>query len=186
MTSGTIDNVTLTEAPAARMPTIANLMQLYLHDFSEFAAVATAHGEVDADGRFAYAGLDDYWREDGRLALTIEADGRLAGFALINRWSALNRPLDYSVAEFFVMRKYRRIGVGSQAARLLFARFPGRWEAPVAWYNPPALAFWRRAVAACADGTVEECAGDGERWAGTVLCFATRGIAPGSARPVPG
>jgi predicted acetyltransferase len=170
----TIDRVTVTCALAARKQTLVNLMQLYLYDFSEFAPIESLYGEADQEGRFAYDGLDDYWREDGRIALTIEANGRLAGFALVNRWSALNRPLDHSVAEFLVLRKYRRAGVGSRAAKLLFARFPGRWEAPVAWYNAPALAFWRRAVAACVDGTIEECAGDGERWTGTVLCFATK------------
>ncbi len=156
MTANMIDSVTLTEVPAARRPAVANLLQLYLRDFSEFATVGTPHGEVDAEGRFPYVGLDSYWREDGRVALTIEADARLAGFALINRWSALNRPLDHSVAEFFVLRKYRRHRVGSRAAKLLFERFPGRWEAPIAWYNQPALAFWRAAVAPCADGGIEE------------------------------
>jgi predicted acetyltransferase len=178
MASGKIDSVTLTATPAAGRQTIANLLQLYLHDFSEFAVVGTPHGEVDALGRFAYAGIDGYWRDEGRAALTIEADGRLAGFALVNRWSALNRPLDHSVAEFLVLRKYRRAGVGLRAAKLLFARLPGRWEAAVAWYNAPALSFWRHAVAACADGIIEECAGDGERWSGPVLCFAAGAPTP--------
>jgi predicted acetyltransferase len=174
MTANKISNVTLAEAPAGRTHAIANLLQLYLHDFSEFAAVGTPHGEVDDDGRFAYARLDDYWREEGRIALTIEADGRLAGFALINRWSALNRPIDHSVAEFFVLRKYRRLRVGSRAAKLLFERFPGCWEAPIAWYNQPALAFWRHAVAACGAEAIEERTGDGKRWVGPVLCFETK------------
>jgi predicted acetyltransferase len=173
MTANKVDNVTLTQTPTGRKRTIANLLQLYLHDFSEFAAVGTPHGEVDAKGRFAYARLDDYWREEGRIALTIEADGRLAGFALINRWSALNRSIDHSVAEFFVLRKYRRHGVGSRAAKLLFERFPGRWETPIAWYNEPALSFWRFAIAPCANAAIEERAGDGERWVGPVLCFDT-------------
>jgi predicted acetyltransferase len=166
--------VTLADVPVTRRVIIANLMQLYLHDFSEFAAIGTDHGEVAADGRFVYDWLGSYWQDAGRVPLTIQADGQLAGFTLVNRWSALNRPLDQSVAEFFVLRKYRRAKVGSRAAKLLFERFPGRWEVPVAWYNKPALAFWRKSVAAAIDGTVEERAGDGDRWAGTVLCFDTR------------
>jgi predicted acetyltransferase len=174
METGTIDRVTLADVPVTRRVIIANLMQLYLHDFSEFAAIGTDHGEVAADGRFVYDWLGSYWQDAGRVPLTIQADGQLAGFTLVNRWSALNRPLDQSVAEFFVLRKYRRAKVGSRAAKLLFERFPGRWEVPVAWYNKPALAFWRKSVAAAIDGTVEERAGDGDRWAGTVLCFDTR------------
>jgi len=44
----------------------------------------------------------------------------------------------------------------------------------VAAYNKPALLFWRKAIPAAVDGTVEECPGDGKRWAGTVLCFDNR------------
>jgi predicted acetyltransferase len=104
----------------------------------------------------------------------VEADGRLAGFVLVNRWSALNRLVDHAVAEFFVLRKYRRIGVGSRAARILFERWPGRWEVAVARYNKPALAFWRKAIPAAVDGAVEEYTGDFERRIGTALCFDSR------------
>ena len=34
----------------------------------------------------------------------------------------------HDMAEFFVMRKYRRHGIGIVAARELFARFPGDWQ----------------------------------------------------------
>jgi predicted acetyltransferase len=168
-----IDGVTLAEVPLIQRAIIASLMQLYLHDCSEFAAIGTNHGDVTADGRFVYDWLDSYWQEAGRVPFSIAADGRHAGFALVNRWSALDRPLDQSVAEFFVLRKYRRAKVGSRAAKLLFERFPGRWEMPVAWYNKPALTFWRSCIAAAIDRTAEECAGDGDRWVGTVLCFDT-------------
>ena len=174
METGVIDDVTLAEVPLIQRAIIANLMQLYLHDFSGFAAIGTNHGDVAADGRFVYDWLDTYWQEAGRVPLSIAADDRLAGFALVNRWSALNRPLDQSVAEFFVLRKYRRAKVGSRAAKLLFERFPGRWEVPVARYNKPALALWRSSIAAAIDQTAEERAGDGDRWVGTVLCFDTR------------
>ena len=169
-----IDCVTLTPVPESQKKIITNLIQLYKYDFSEFAEIGSRYGEVGPDGRFTYEGLDSYWREDGWVPLTVEADGRLAGFVLVNRWSALNRLLDHSVAEFFVLRKYRRIGVGSRAARVLFERWPGRWEVTVARYNKPALSFWRKAIRASIEGTVEEYAGDFERQVGTVLCFDSR------------
>lgn len=169
-----IESVTLAEAPESQKPVIMNLMQLYLHDFSELAEIGTPHGEVGSDGRFAYDWLDNYWREDGRVPLIVQAGSRLVGFTLVNRWSALSRELDKSVAEFFILRKYRRIGVGSRAARLLFGRWRGRWEVPVASYNKPALSFWRKTIPAVIDTTVEEYAGDGKRWVGTVLCFDNR------------
>jgi len=166
-----IDCVSLIPVPESQMQIITNLIQLYKYDFSEFAEVGSRYGEVGPDGRFTYEGLESFWREEGRFALTVEADGRLAGFILVNRWSALNRELDHSVGEFFVLRKYRRVGVGSDAARILFERWPGRWEVAVARYNKPALSFWRKAIRAAVGNAVEEHAGDFERQVGTVLRF---------------
>lgn len=176
MTQAPVISVTVAEAPAAHRPVLDRLMQLYLHDFSEFAPIGSPHGEVDAEGRFANEWLESYWQEGGRVPLLIRADDHLAGFALLNQWSALELPLDRAVAEFFVLRKYRRARVGTRAAWLLFHRYPGRWEVPVAWYNQPALLFWRRSTHAVAAGNMEEYAGDGERWSGTVLRFSTQAV----------
>jgi hypothetical protein len=67
--------------------------------------------------------------------MLIRADGHIAGFALLNQWSALDRPLDRAVAEFFVVRKYRLACVGTRAAHRVFRRYPGRWEIPVGAYR---------------------------------------------------
>lgn len=169
-----IGHVEVEPVPHQRRHVLDALMQPYLHDFSEHAPLGTPHGEADEDGRFAHPPLDAYWGEPGWCPFLIRAEGRVAGFALVNRWSALDRPLDHAVAEFFTLRKYRRAGVGSRAARLLFDRLPGRWEVPVAAYNEAAMAFWR-ALAARMPVPVEECAGDGTRWRGPVLRFTTGG-----------
>jgi predicted acetyltransferase len=166
--------VTVVAAPVAQRPVLDRLLQLYKYDFSEFAAIGSPHGELDEEGRFAYPGLEIYWQDSGRIPLLIRADDRLAGFVLVHQWSALGLPLDHGVAEFFVLRKYRRARVGTRTALLIFRRYPGHWEVPVAWYNPPALAFWRRVTEEAAPGKVKEVAGDGKRWTGPVLCFATR------------
>jgi len=165
--------VTVLPASPSQRGLMERLLQLYLHDFSEFAPRHTTYGEVDADGLFPYPpGLDSYWQEPGREPLLIRADGAVAGFALLNCWSALDRPLDRAVAEFFVLRKYRRAGVGTRAAHAVFRRHPGRWEVAVAAYNPAALRFWRQ-VALDLPGAAEQ-SGDGRRWSGAVLTFTTQ------------
>ncbi len=169
-----VRDVTATEVPAAERPTPAHPLQLYLHDFSEYAPLESPYGEVGEEGLFPCAWLESYWQEAGRVALLIRADGRIAGFVLLNRWSALDRPLDRAVAEFFVLRKYRRARVGTRVAHIVFRRYPGRWEVPVAEYNRPALAFWRSAVGSLGVGRIEEQPGNGQRWSGTVLSFDNR------------
>jgi predicted acetyltransferase len=172
MPSHTVHELTATEAPLEQRPVFERLLQLYLHDFSEHAALGSPHGEVNEYGLFGYSpGLACYWQEAGRVPLLVRADGCIAGFVLLNQWSALNRSLDHAVAEFFVLRKYRRARVGTRAADLVFRRYPGRWEVPVASYNRNALTFWRKATDTLGVARIVEHAGDGQRWSGTVLCF---------------
>jgi predicted acetyltransferase len=61
-------------ALAARRPVFDRLLQLYKYDFSEFAAIGSPRGELDEEGRFAYPGLESYWRDSGRIPLLIRAD----------------------------------------------------------------------------------------------------------------
>ncbi len=126
---------------------LETLFQLYIHDFSEHWA-GQAQGEIGEDGRFEPYDLDPYWRDEGSIPLLLRRDGRLAGFALLNRTGHAGPPVDRNMAEFFVARKHRRSGFAQAAAQEIFSRYPGRWELAVARRNIVALAFWRRAVAA--------------------------------------
>jgi len=75
----------------------------------------------------------------------VEADGTFGsrGFALVGDQAPRGDAGVREISEFFVLRKYRRRGVGSYVARTLFSRFAGRWEvAELAW-NVLAQRFWR-------------------------------------------
>lgn len=58
----------------------------------------------------------------------------------------------YSVAEFFVLRKYRKSGLGNEAAWALFRLFPGKWRVAVLNCNSPALLFWEKVIATFSAG----------------------------------
>lgn len=49
--------------------------------------------------------------------------------------------------EFFVIRRYRRRGIGTQMAHEVWRRFPGAWEIRVMEANTKAGEFWERAIA---------------------------------------
>src|ERR1700683_5745463 len=70
--------------PAApeQEPTVANLLELYAHDFSEFHDL-----EIGADGRFGYPSLPLYWSEPGRYPFLFKMDGTLAGVGFVERGS---------------------------------------------------------------------------------------------------
>ena len=127
--------VEVIEAGIEDKPIVGQLLELYLHDFSVFT-----DADVDAGGRFGYDYLDAYWSEPERVPFLLRVDGRWAGFALVRTG------VPHDLAEFFVMRKYRRRGVGIAAARELFARLPGEWQVRQMRANVDASAFWRRAI----------------------------------------
>lgn len=154
----------------ARRP-IEALWQLYVHDFSELWA-GQARAELEPDGRFHLGPLLAYWADPGCIAHLIRAGGHIAGFALVDRTTHSGRPLDRNMAEFFVVRKHRRSGVGRRAAHALFTAYPGQWEAAVARANTGALHFWRCAVGSHPGAThIEEVDMSDRRWNGPVLRF---------------
>lgn len=175
MASASADRLDIAPARAEECEVLANLFQLYIHDFSEQWA-GTARGELEADGRFAPYPLDAYWREPARIPLLFRVAGHLAGFALINDHAHSGRPAARNMAEFFVVRKHCRAGIGLAAARLIFRRYPGQWEVAVARTNPGALAFWRKAIGESGFAReIEEFETDGPAWDGTIVRFRVAG-----------
>ncbi len=147
MNSDPPHDVTVVRATAVHRPALARLMQLYLHDLSEFDG-----DDVRADGTFSYPYLERYWREASRHPFRILCGDRWAGFALVRDVDAGVREM----AEFFVLRKFRRCGVGAAAARLLFREFSGRWRVAQEADNHAAQAFWRRVIGEVTDGSFVE------------------------------
>jgi predicted acetyltransferase len=68
----------------------------------------------------------------------------------------------FDVAEFFVIRKYRRLGVGRRAAFLLWKGLPGKWIVRVSEGNRAAVSFWKGVVAEFTSGKVVEDTRPGE------------------------
>ena len=137
------------------------------------------------DGRFGDYGLDGCWTTDGgdeRHPFLIRADGTLAGFAIIDGRSHLTGEWGiWDVADFFVLRRYRRCGVGGHVARLLFDRFRGRWEVRQMAANRGAQAFWREVITRYTDGQFEDVHWNDARWRGAVQVFdnGPRHVTPG-------
>jgi len=123
-------------------PILANLLELYGHDFSEFHDM-----DLGPDGRFGYECLPLYWSEPERHPFLVRIDGKLAGFAFVKRGSEVSgNETVWDMAEFFVIRGYRGRGFGTQVTHELWRRFPGLWEIRVMQSNVRACQFWARAI----------------------------------------
>ena len=117
---------------------LIQLIELYMYDFSLYS-----DADLNDYGYFGYSHIDDYWNEDGRFPYFIKADGKIAGLVFVRNgceYSELKNP--YSIAEFFVMQKYRRRGIGKQAAMKVFDMHQGGWEVSQWAKNLPAQKFW--------------------------------------------
>ena len=171
------------EKPSARIdviparpeqePILANLLELYAHDFSEFNDL-----ELGCDGRFGYDRLPLYWSERGRHPFLVWVEGKLAGLVLVKRGSEVTgNETVWDVAEFFVLRRYRRRGIGTQIAHEVWRQFPGLWEVRVMESNTAARHFWARAISILTGQTIQpvRVEKDGKWW--TLFSFESKRVA---------
>ncbi len=144
--------VELHEASAADAPALERLLQLYQYDFSEIDG-----GVIDGTGLYRYVTLRGYWAEPDHHAFFVRVNDELAGCVLVKPGSLSDDDAHgWLVDEFFVMRKFRRRGVGREVARRIFDRFPGRWELWETARNAGAQTFWRTVLAEYTGGRFKE------------------------------
>ena len=147
-------NISLTPASLEEKPIVERLMQLYLYDFTEFDG-----DDVDTQGQYANKYLPLYWEEPNRRPFLIHANGKLAGFVLVRLEidGLIDPPRKVNqIAEFFVMKKYRRYGVGKFAAVWVFDQYPGNWEVEQIAGNLPAQTFWHKIIGRYTNGNFRE------------------------------
>jgi predicted acetyltransferase len=106
-----------------------------------------------------------HWFGDpNTFPLIIVKGSEPVGFARVLRAVASGTAarIDYRMAEFFVMRTRRRLGIGQTAVQLILSRFAGRWEINEYLRNVAAVSFWRRVVASYTRGSYQERIVNGE------------------------
>lgn len=151
-------------------PVLARLMELYRYDLSVYdGSMPNRHG------LFGYRWLDSYWTEKKRFPFFIFADGKIAGFALVNDFCRLCEPGEaLSIAEFFVLAGLRRRGIGREAAVKLFRMFPGKWEVVQHRENTPSMDFWESVVYDLTRGQYRKLEAETDDWTGQALIFTLK------------
>ncbi len=134
-------NVEIKEVSIDEKEVLRNLLEKYDYEFSQWNK-----RDVNKLGLYGYDYLDYYWAEDKRHAFFIMVDGKLAGFIMVNDYPEACEPTDYCLSEFFVMYKYRRMGVGSIAARGVLDLFRGKWQLKRHPHNIPSVHFWDKFI----------------------------------------
>lgn len=143
--------VELIEASIEHRPSMVRLLELYLYDFSEFM-----NWDVDENGSFGEDDLDGCWTENWRHPYLIYSDGKLAGFAIVDEYSQDAHDF-VDMGEFFIMRRFRRHGLGKQIAFMLFDKFANKtWQVEQLTQNTSATAFLRKIIHDYTNGDYQE------------------------------
>jgi len=107
----------------------------------------------------------NWFANDHSHPLIIAKGPEAVGFALVTRPrvpAAGETRVNYHMSEFFIRKPHRRVGIGRDAAKLIFDRFAGDWEIVEYQRNPHAVTFWRRVLTEYCKGRFTERSKNGE------------------------
>ena len=142
---------------------IQSVYRDYLDDLAPDTGIFPVLGEV---GHREPDQIQRWFGDPSAFPLIILKASEPVGFAMVARAarnpSLAQPPVDYRMAEFFIARARRRLGIGEMAVQLIFNRFAGRWEITEYLRNTGAVSFWRRVVAAYTRGSYQERIVNGE------------------------
>lgn len=165
-------NVQVTPAKPSEKMVLARLLELYTYDFTEWT-----NQDINPDGQYGYESLERYFTEENRHPFFITVGGVLAGLALVNANCKYHAHPDAKhLAQFWVMRKYRKTGIGRAAAHQVFAMFQVPWEVRVLEGNTVAMAFWQQVIERYTQGTYHTHTEPHPDWRGIGYTFRIRTI----------
>jgi [ribosomal protein S5]-alanine N-acetyltransferase len=144
----------LVEAKREEAPVMQAMATYYVYDMSEYVGDEPGW-EFPETGLYECISFQPYFEDADAHPYFIRVAGELAGFAIVDTRGSQTE-VQFNMAQFFVHRKFKGRGVGADAARQCFARYPGFWEVNVIPQNRGAFAFWRRIIHQLAAGPVEE------------------------------
>ncbi len=122
---------------------IENLFPFYLYDMSEYMGWAA---NKDGTFRFKESLIASYWTEADHTPYIIKANGELAGFTMVRVYPGTENLQD--IGQFFILRKFKRKGVGQAVLKLLLRKYPGDWQIRALVENSGAIKFWKRSIEA--------------------------------------
>ncbi|WP_051785690.1 GNAT family N-acetyltransferase [Endozoicomonas numazuensis] len=135
------NKIELLPAEAANLNIIENLFPYYVYEMSDFLQRAPSE-----EGLFTFdrESLNKYQEREDHYPFLIKCNDEIAGFALVRKYPA--DPSLYDMEQFFVLKKFKGLGVGRLAFEALVDCFPGQWQIRVLQENERALAFWGAVV----------------------------------------
>lgn len=140
---------TFRKAAASDFSAIEQMLELYQYELSDIWPQDT-----DAACRYGYD-LARHRKAERFHAYVATVDSQYAGFALVAP-AVVTRSEGSWMEQFFILKRFRRSGIGAALARHVFHAHPGPWEVGQMPANLAAQRFWRKVIHdLCADAYVE-------------------------------
>ena len=135
-------NIQIIKASLEQKSTIAQLYELYTYEMTDLADF-----DINDNGYYGYAELPMFWTNPNKYPFLIWVNKKLAGFVLVQKGSPIDlNPNIWDIAEFFIMRKFRKKGIGQFIAQNIWSQFEGTWQVRVWDNNQAACAFWNNTI----------------------------------------
>lgn len=143
--------LSLIKAGPSKKYIVQNLYPLYLHDMAEIWDIEpNRHGIFEDDDSNSLESQFQHfnvWWSDNEIFFPylIYLEDVPVGFALVAKAPYCPKKSEVCLHEFFILRPYRRRGLGKTAAKLVFDEFRGEWS----FYTNPTTKnykvqeFWR-------------------------------------------
>lgn len=128
-----------------------NLYQLYYYDFSQYTYQDVTHyGLYDIN-------VDYFWEDPRWNPYFIYHEGEIAGFmvVLFDNYDIDPDPT-HVIYDFLILKKYRRNGLGKEAAIQAFNLYKANWLVAQMCSNEPATDFWRNVIKEYTNNTYTE------------------------------
>ena len=140
-----------------------NINQKYLYEMTNYY-----DDPMDENGNYHYGHFEEYFSDPKRSAYFIFNDDKLIGFTLLCPYSYIGQDPDYTMAEFTIFPAYRRNHFALEAAEMILAAHPGKWEIKYSEKNSAARDLWNKIAAPYSPETYDL------KEEGTVLVFENK------------
>ena len=144
-------NVYLDPVTIENKDTLFRLLQYSLFEESE-----TDQNDMNENAIFEYRWFENYFTDKDRFAFFAKErnTNKILGFVMINSY-VQNISFGHSIAEFLVIPKYRRNGIGTKIAEMCFEMFQGYWEVKPSFGSKKAYSFCEKVISNYTRGNYE-------------------------------
>jgi predicted acetyltransferase len=163
-------SLTLRKARLDDYPALQQMLELYQYDLSDIWAQ-----DADAEARYGYK-LERFKLDERYHAHVAMEGAQYAGFALVAPAAVTSKEGSW-MEQFFVLKRYRRTGIGRALALHSLESHPGPWEVGQMPSNVAAQTFWRKVISERTRGEYVEVQVTEGWWQGQVQQFHVQAAA---------